>query len=471
MPFSPETYCKRRRKLAELMKTGVAIIPSGIEKTRNDDILFPFRPESSFLYLTGFREPEAMLVIIAGENPKSILFCRERDTKKEIWTGKRLGPERAVEMLLVDEGYPLNELDKMIPELISAHKTLCACLDEGEFREKIFGWIKFTKETKASRNKVVYAPLIKDISPVLSEMRIRKDSEEINVMRRAARISAEAHSSVMRSAEPGLFEYEIEAMLTAHFRRNGGDQLHAYPPIVASGENACTLHYGLNNAVINDGDLVLVDAGCELDGYAADITRTFPANGKFSEEQKIIYEIVLKAQLAALEEMRPGNTVRDPHIAAASVIAEALFSLGFLEECVASVIHDARRVAALVDPSIFARKSALDKIAEPEWFINGKKYMRFFMHGTGHFLGMDVHDAGDYTIPNNGNEWRRFKPGMVMTVEPGIYIPRDSKGVPESYWGIGVRIEDDVLITPDGHEVLSSDVPKTIADIEMIMRK
>jgi len=460
LPFNKEIYRNRRLKFARQMREGMAIIPTSPERTRNRDIPFPHRPDSYFSYLTGFKEPEAVLIIVAGKHPKSILFCREKNPREEVWTGRRFGPEGAEKIFGFHKAHPIGSLDQKIPKLIAEQKALYVHLAEDEkWNTHVIGWIN---EARALDRWTSIPLTICDPHILLDEMRLIKQPEEIKIMRRAAEFSAKAHRRAMRECRPGMMEYELEAELAHEFRRRGGDPLHAYPSIVAGGDNACILHYIENNDRLRDGDLVLIDAGCELDGYASDITRTFPINGRFTEEQGIIYELVLKAQLAAIGKMRPGNRTRDPHKAAARVITAGLVELGILKENPERLLRDVGRVAT--HPSL--HKIAGQK-ERPEWLMHGKVYIRFFMHGTGHWLGMDVHDAGDQRV---GGEWRTLEPGMIMTVEPGIYIPLDSRGIRKKWRGIGARIEDDVLITEDEPEVLTSFVPKTVDEIELLMR-
>ena len=422
MPFAAEVYKNRRLRLTKKMEEGVAIIPTSSERTRNNDVAFPYRPDSTFYYLTGFPEPDAVLVVVAGKESKSILFCQPKDPTKEVWTGRRFGPNGAKSTFGFDETYTVDEFDKKMPGLINLKKVYYSVGRNQDFDRRIVEWMRIS-------------PAISDVMQITDEMRLIKSSEEIEIMRKAAIISAQAHRHAMQVCRPGMMEYELEAEIGKIFRFSGGDPLHAYPSIVAGGNNACVLHYTENNCVLKDGELVLIDAGCELDGYGSDITRTFPVNGKFTPEQEAVYELALEAQEAAIGKARPGNHVRAPHNAAVRVITKGLAKLRIIRGNVNELI----------------RKRA---------------YYRFFMHGTSHWLGSDVHDAGDYM---KGGKWRELRPGMVLTVEPGIYIPIGSKGVSKKWWGIGVRIEDDVLITKNGNEVLTSLVPKTARDIELLM--
>lgn len=431
-PFvDPGIYRQRRARLAAAMGSGVAIVPTAPERTRTRDSHYPYRFDSYFYYLSGFREPEAVLVIVAGKTASSILFCRDRDPEREIWDGIRLGPEQARLALAVDEAYSISELDKRVPEFMADCGALyCPIGVDAAWDARITGWIN---QVRARARSGVSAPReVNDVYAVLDEMRLIKAPEEVAVMRRAAAITAGAHRRAMRAARPGRAEYEIEAELLHEFRLQGA-QAPAYTPIVAGGERACILHYVQNDGVLKDGELLLIDAGCELDGYAADLTRTFPVNGKFNAEQLDIYQLVLLAQSAAIAEVRPGNPWDAPHRAAVKVLTQGLIDLKLI-------------------------RAGLEEAIETE------AYRRFYMHRTGHWLGLDVHDAGDY---KRGGEWRPLARGMVLTVEPGCYIRR-ADDVPANFGGIGVRIEDDVLVTDAGAEVLTRDAPKNVADVEAL---
>ncbi len=425
-------YQGRRAKLAAAMRGGVAVLPTAPERTRTRDSHYPYRFDSYFYYLTGFREPDAVLVILAGENARSILFCRDRDPEREIWDGFRYGPERARAAFGVDEAHPIGDLDKLAPDFLAdrgaVHTPLGA---DPAWDVRITGWIN---QVRARARTGVAAPSeLKDVCATLDEMRLIKGPEEIALMRRAAKITAGAHRRAMRAARPGRVEYEIEAELLHEFRLHGA-QGPAYPPIVAGGERACVLHYVENDGALKDGELLLIDAGCELHGYAADLTRTFPVNGKFSAEQREIYQLVLAAQAAAIAAVKPGNLWEAPHRAAVKVLTQGLIDLKLIKE-------------------------GLEQAIETE------TYRKFYMHRTGHWLGLDVHDAGDY---KRGGEWRALVPGMVLTVEPGCYI-RGGEDVPARFGGIGVRIEDDVLVTEVGAEILTEGAPKSIPDIEALV--
>ena len=426
-------YAERRARLAARIKRGIAIIPTAPERARNRDSHYPYRYDSYFYYLTGFIEPEAVLVVIAGDQPKSVLICRDKDVEREIWDGFRYGPQQAREVFGFDESHPVGELDTRMPDLLANQPQLCCHLGSDEpWDARVLGWLNAVRAQV--RNGVAAPAAISDVRTVLDDMRLVKDAHELDVMRRAAQISTSAHKRAMRAAAPGRAEYEIEAELLHEFR-HGGAQAPAYTSIVAGGANACVLHYVQNDARLNSGELLLIDAGCELDGYASDITRTFPVNGKFSAAQRDIYQLVLAAQAAAIAEVVPGASWNAPHDAAVRVLAQGLIEFGLC-------------------------KGSVDKV------IESGDYRQFYMHRTGHWLGLDVHDAGDY---KRDGAWRKLEPGMVLTVEPGCYI-RPGAGVPAHFANIGIRIEDDVAVTAKGNEVLTLAAPKTVADIEAWMR-
>ena len=426
-------YAERRARLAARIKRGIAIIPTAPERARNRDSHYPYRYDSYFYYLTGFIEPEAVLVVIAGDQPKSVLFCRDKDVEREIWDGFRYGPQQAREVFGFDESHPVGELDARMPDLLANQPQLCCHLGSDEpWDARVLGWLNAVRAQV--RNGVAAPAAISDVRTVLDDMRLVKDAHELDVMRRAAQISTSAHKRAMRAAAPGRAEYEIEAELLHEFR-HGGAQAPAYTSIVAGGANACVLHYVQNDARLNSGELLLIDAGCELDGYASDITRTFPVNGKFSAAQRDIYQLVLAAQAAAIAEVVPGASWNAPHDAAVRVLAQGLIEFGLC-------------------------KGSVDKV------IESGDYRQFYMHSTGHWLGLDVHDAGDY---KRDGAWRKLEPGMALTVEPGCYI-RPGAGVPAHFANIGIRIEDDVAVTAKGNEVLTLAAPKTVADIEAWMR-
>ncbi len=431
-----EHYQARRKQLVSKMKAGVAIIPTAPERLRNRDAHYPYRFDSYFYYLTGFKEPEAVLVIVAASAKapaRHILFCRTKDVEREIWDGFRHGPSLARETFCFDEAYAITQLDEMLPEILIDRSVVYSAIGhDAAWDQRIAGWINTVRAQ--SRSGVIAPHEVSDYRVLLDEMRLIKDAHELQTMRRAAEISAQAHCFAMKATKPGKFEYEIEAELLHAFRRHGA-QAPAYTSIVAGGANACILHYIDNTAQLNSGDLLLIDAGCELDGYASDITRTFPVNGRFTPVQKDIYELVLAAQQAAIDKARSGNTWNDPHQAALRVLAQGFVDFGLCQ-------------------------GSVDAVLESE------DYKRFYMHRTGHWLGMDVHDVGEY---KQQGEWRMLQAGMTLTVEPGCYI-RPAENVPQHFWDIGVRIEDDVLITPEGNEILTAGVPKAVREIEELMQ-
>ena len=421
-------YQTRRARLAAQLGDGIAVIATAPEATRNRDSHYPYRFDSYFYYLTGFTEPEAVAVIIGGASPRALLFCRDKDETREIWDGFRYGPQAAQQAFAFDAAYSISELDKQLPELMgNVGKLAYAVGFDPAWDARVLGWLN---AVRGKARQGIQAPReITDVRALLDEMRLFKDGYEIDTMRRSGRIASDAHRRAMRAAQPGRFEYEIEAELLHHFYAHGA-QAPAYTSIVAGGANACVLHYVENRAVLRDGDLLLIDAGCELDGYASDITRTFPVNGRFSAAQKDAYDIVLAAQQAAFASVHPGSPWIAPHSAAVRVLTQGMVDLKLLH-------------------------GSVDDLIESE------AYSRFYMHRTGHWLGLDVHDAGEYKIEG---EWRALQPGMTLTVEPGLYI-RPADDVPEALWNIGIRIEDDVLVTESACEVLTS-APRTVAEIE-----
>jgi Xaa-Pro aminopeptidase len=427
-----EQTAARRKTLLARMGAGIAVIPTAPERLRNRDSDYLYRFDSYFFYLTGFPEPEAVLVLVAGAEPKSILFCRDKNEERELWEGFRYGPEAACEQFALDEACSISQLDERLPQLMANQPALYYSpgADPG-WDARVLQWLN--KVRAHARNGVSAPGDIHDVRVPLDEMRLHKDEQELAAMRRAASISALGHRRAMAATRAGRHEYEIEAELLYEFRL-GGSQFPAYWPIVAGGANACVLHYTQNNAPLREGELVLVDAGCELDGYASDVTRTWPVGGRYSAAQKDIYELVLAAQSAAIEKVRPGNRWNEPHDAAVEVLARGFVDLGLCE-------------------------GPLEKVLETG------DYKRFYMHRTGHWLGLDVHDAGDY---KRDGQWRPLEPGMTLTVEPGCYV-RPGDKVPEAFWNIGVRIEDDVLVTGTEHEVLTFETPKSIADIETLV--
>ncbi len=426
-------YAERRKRLQSKMQHGIAILPTAPEVARNADAHYDYRHDSHFYFLSGFAEPEAVLVLIAGDKMQSILFCRDKNPEREVWDGFRYGPDAAREQFGFDAAYSIAQLDEKLTELMGNQPVLFYPVGaDAAWDARV---LKLREAVKAKARTGIHAPgEIRDARELLNEMRLIKDAQEQDIMRRAAKISCEAHRRAMRFTRPGQYEYQVEAEFLHEFCRHGARQ-PAYTSIVAGGANACTLHYVGNNAQLRNGDLLLIDAGCELEGYASDITRTFPVNGKFSSAQKDVYEIVLAAQAAAIAAALPGKTWNEPHEAALRVLAQGFIDLKL---CTGSV----------------------------ESVLGTESYKQFYMHRTGHWLGMDVHDVGEYKV---GEQWRPLQSGMVLTVEPGCYI-RPADGIPEELWNIGIRIEDDVLITSTGNEVLTLDAPKTVKDIEEIMR-
>ena len=432
--LNPSLYSSRRSRLINQMQRGIAVIPTAPEMLRNGDTHHAYRYDSHFHYLTGFDEPGAVLVLVAGAAPQAILFCREKDSEREIWDGFRHGPDGAKEKFGFDAAYPIAQLDDKLTELMGNQPALFHPLGaHAAWDDRILA-LRARVQTQV-RSGITAPNELHDIRLLLDEMRLIKDSDELAIMRRAAIISSAAHTRAMRATSPGKMEYEIEAELLHEFRKSGA-QAPAYTPIVAGGANACVLHYIANNAALKDGDLLLIDAACEMDGYAADITRTFPVNGRFSAAQKDVYEMVLAAQTAAIAAARPGAHWNEPHDAALRVLAQGLIDLKLCSGSVDAVLESG-------------------------------DYKRFYMHRTGHWLGMDVHDVGAYKLEGH---WRALQPGMALTVEPGCYI-RPADNVPKALWNIGIRIEDDVVITAQGCEVLSAAAPKTVAAIEESMKR
>jgi Xaa-Pro aminopeptidase len=452
---------RRARVAAQLGKDGIAVIPTAPEHARNRDTHYIYRHDSYFYYLTGFREPNACLVI-TGDG-KSTLFCAPKDREREIWDGFRVGPEAAPAVLGVDAAHSINELDALCPKLLENRDAVWYpfAIHEG-LEARVGGWLNQV------RARVRYGALCpeqqRDLCAILDEMRLFKDASEQDTMRRAAQISARGHVRAMKLAARMLREghdvreYHLDAELLHEFRL-GGSQYPAYGSIVAAGANACVLHYAAGAAPVKDGDLVLIDAGCELDGYASDITRTFPANGKFTGPQRTLYELVLASQEAAAAVTRSGSRFTDPHDAAVKVLAQGMLDVGLLDK---------------------------NKVGGVQDVIDNRAYFQFYMHRTGHWLGMDVHDCGSYVEPSQVGEVserkdplsgemiknrpsRILKPGMVLTLEPGIYV-RPGEGVPEQFHNIGIRIEDDAIVGESGCELVSRGVPVAPAEIEALMR-
>ncbi len=426
-------FSQRRQHLLEHMgEGGIAILPTAPERVRNRDVFHPFRPDSDFYYLTGFAEPEAVLVLVPGrEHGESILFCRERNPDMEIWNGLRSGPEGARERYGLDDAFPVDDIDDILPGLLERTERVFYTMGNyADFDTRLVGWMNQLRAR--ARNGTHMPGELVSLEHVLHDMRLVKSRAELAVMRRAAELTARAHEQAMRLCGPGVHEYQLQAAITGLFENERGT--HAYPPIVGGGANGCILHYIDNAAPLADGELVLIDAGAELEYYAADVTRTFPVNGRFSAPQRDLYEVVLAAQKAAIDAVRPGNHWNMPHQAALNVLGQGLIDLGLLS-------------------------GPLDRVIEEE------SYRRFFMHRTGHWLGMDVHDVGDYRI---GEAWRVLEPGMVMTVEPGLYVhPADD--IDKRWWNIGIRIEDDVAVTRKGPQLLSGGFLREIDEIEAVV--
>ncbi|HET6603459.1 MAG TPA: Xaa-Pro aminopeptidase [Xanthomonadaceae bacterium] len=427
-------FARRRRQLMRMAGAdAILILPAAAERTRNGDNHYPYRQDSDFLYLSGFREPDAVLVLVPGRSHgESILFCRERDPEREIWDGPRAGPEGAVEGFGMDDAFPIDDLDEILPGLIEGRSRVYYHFGrDADFDLKLIGWVNRVRAQVKQGAEPPHEFLA--LGHLLHDLRLFKSRDEIRVMRRAAQIAAQAHRAAMCATRPGLREYEIEAELLYVMRRHGA--VPSYEPIVGGGANACILHYRENSAELQAGDLLLIDAGAEHLGYASDITRTFPVHGRYSRAQRAVYDLVLASQVAAIAAAQPGASWIAPHEAAVEVLTAGLLKLGLLRGTLAKCLKD-------------------------------QSYRRFYMHKTGHWLGMDVHDVGDYRIEG---DYRLLEPGMVFTVEPGLYIAPDARGVAEKWRGIGVRIEDDVAITRDGNEVLSRDAPKDPDQIEALM--
>ena len=432
--MNKQEFTRRRKRLMDMMgHDSVAIIPTAPVMTRNRDVHFPFRPDSDFYYLSGFPEPEAVAVLVPDRHHgEFVLFCRERDPKMETWDGLRAGLEGAVEKYGADDAFPIEDMDDILPGLLEDRERIYYTMgNDQNFDQRVVGWVKQVRERERAG---VNAPdEFISLMHILHEMRLYKSRDEIKAMRKAAQIAARAHQRAMQICQPDMMEYQIEAELLHEFMHHGA-RSPAYPSIVGGGANGCILHYVENADQLKSGDLLLIDAGAEYDYYASDITRTFPVNGKFSQAQKEVYEVVLAAQFAAIEKVKPGNHWNDPHDAAIQALTQGLVDLGILKGRVKTLIKE-------------------------------QAYSKYYMHRTGHWLGMDVHDVGDYKLDG---EWRLLEPGMVLTIEPGLYLA-GARGLAKKWWNIGIRIEDDVLVTKDGHEVLSKDAPKTIEEIEALM--
>jgi Xaa-Pro aminopeptidase len=423
-------FQERRARVLALMGEGLAIVPTAPERIRNRDSHHPYRFDSYFWYLSGFAEPEAVLVLVAGESPKSLLFCREKNEEREIWDGYRFGPQAAGEAFGFDAAHPIGELPAMLPELLANQPRLWFAFGaDADWDRRIADALNAVRAR--SRAGARAPDEIRDLRALLDPLRLIKDDHEIACLQRAADVASRAHARAMAACRPGRHEYEIEAEFLHEFRRAG--MVPSYPPIVAGGRNACVLHYHENAAPLVAGELLLIDAGCEAEGYASDITRTFPVDGRFTGAAGDLYQLVLAAQQAAIAAVRPGARFDEPHNAALRVLTAGLVELGLLS-------------------------------GEVDALLAAEAYKRFYMHRTSHWLGLDVHDAGDY---RQGDEWLPLAAGMVLTIEPGCYV-RPAEDIPQAFWNIGVRIEDDVLVGADGPRVLSS-APKEVADIEALM--
>jgi Xaa-Pro aminopeptidase len=427
-------FGRRRKQLMRMMgKDSIAIIPTATEQLRNRDVEFPFRADSDFYYLTGFHEPEAVAVLIPGRSHgEYLLFCRERDPEMETWTGRRAGTQGVIDSFDADDAFPIGDIDEILPGLMErCERVFYSMGSRPQFDQRVMEWLNRLRQ--GARTGLRAPDEFVSLEHLLHDMRLYKSRSEVRVMRTAAKVACRAHKRAMQSCQPGMSEFEIEAELLYEFRRAG--MVPAYSSIVGGGANGCVLHYTDNKAALQDGDLLLIDAGAEYDCYASDVTRTFPVNGRFSAAQKALYEVVLAAQTAAIKKVRAGNHWNAPHQAAVRVLTRGLVKLGILK-------------------------------GKPADLIRNEAYRRFYMHRTGHWLGMDVHDVGDYKV---GGAWRELEPGMVLTVEPGLYIPAGSRGVAKKWWNIGIRIEDDVLVTRDEPDVLSKAAPRTVAEIEALM--
>ncbi|MFC3607658.1 Xaa-Pro aminopeptidase [Stutzerimonas tarimensis] len=428
-------YARRRQALMEKMgPDSIAILPAAPVHIRNRDVEHDYRQDSDFQYLSGFSEPESVMALIPGrEHGEYVLFCRERNPERELWDGLRAGQEGAVRDHGADDAFPIGDIDEILPGLIEGRSRVYYAIgSHPEFDQQLLEWINAIR-AKARQGAQPPRELVM-LEPLLHDLRLFKSEAEVEVMRYAAQVSAGAHVRAMQACRAGLNEYHLEAELEYAFRQ-GGAKRAAYGSIVGSGRNACILHYRENDALLQDGDLVLIDAGCEIDCYASDITRTFPVSGHFSHEQKALYELVLAANEEAFRHIAPGRRWNEAHEATVRVITAGLVELGLLE-------------------------------GEVDALVESEAYKPFYMHRAGHWLGMDVHDVGEYKV---AGEWRVLEPGMSMTVEPGIYVAVDNQSVAPQWRGIGIRIEDDVVVTADGCEILTHGVPKTVVEIEALM--
>lgn len=427
-------HARRRRQLMRMAgDDAILILPAAAERVRSRDTHYPYRQDSDFWYLAGFPEPEAVLVLVPGRaHGESLLFCRERDPEREGWDGPRIGPEGAVETLGFDDAFPITDLDDILPGLLEGRSRVYYHFGrDQEFDLKLIGWLNRVRAQVRHGAQPPHEFL--ELGHLLDEMRLFKDRDELRLMRRASEITMQAHAAAMRVVRPGMHEYELQAEIERVFRAH--DAWPAYGSIVGAGANACVLHHVANNGPVHDGDLVLVDAGAEYRGYASDITRTFPANGRFSREQRLLHDLVGDAQAAALEQARPGVPYEAGHEAAVATLTEGLLKLGLL-------------------------KGKLEK------HLSEGTYKRYYRHKTGHWIGLDVHDVGEYRLDG---ESRLLEPGMVFTIEPGLYIAPDDTRVAAKWRGIGIRTEDDVVITRDGHKVLTGGLARSADEIEAFM--
>lgn len=433
-PIGREEFARRRRQLIKAMgREAIAIIPAAPVHLRNNDVEYAYRQDSNFFYLTGFAEPESVAVLVPGRpQGEYLLFVRDRDPARETWDGRRAGPVGARRDYGADDAFPIGDIDDILPGLMEGRAKVYYTVGiHREFDQRVVGWVNGLRAQAKQGRHAPYEMVA--LEHELHEMRLFKSRAECAQMRHAAQIAARAHVRAMRACRPGRFEYEIAAEIRHEFMRARADI--SYLPIVGGGANGCILHYRENADELRDGELLLIDAGCEYESYASDITRTFPVNGQFTPPQRAAYDVVLEANLAAIEAVRPGASWNRPHEVAVQVLTAGMVRLGLLKGRVPSL-------------------------------VKSLAYRRFYMHKTGHWLGMDVHDVGDYKI---GDAWRQLEPGMVLTVEPGLYIPPGTRGIPPEFRNIGIRIEDDVLVTREGHEVLTSGVPKHAREIEQLM--
>jgi len=429
-----DEFARRRRQLMRIMgKDAIAILPAAPVRVRNNDVEYHYRPDSDFYYLTGFAEPEAVAVLLPGRpQGEYVLFVRDRDPAREAWDGVRAGPDGAVKHYAADDAFPVQDIDEILPGLLERCTRVYSTMGANpEFDKQVIGWVN---RLRSQAKQGMHTPHeFVALDHPLHEMRLFKSRAEIAAMRRAGEIACAAHRRALRMTAPGRMEYEVMAEILHEFHRRRADI--SYHPIVGSGPNSCVLHYRDNDRQMKDGELLLIDAGCEYEYYASDVTRTLPVGGRYGRRQRAVYEVVLEAQKAAIDKARAGGHWNDPHEAAVRAITQGLVRIGLLKGRTAQLIKDGA-------------------------------YRKFFMHRTGHWLGMDVHDVGEYKV---GEQWRVLEPGMVMTVEPGIYIAPGTRGVRKEWWGIGVRIEDDVVVTDGEPEVLTAAMPTDPDEIERLM--